>query len=104
MDLETDKTPKYGTVVDTTQIDDNGSEMELERTFKDGVVVPPTRRRYAIRVKVHNDQEELTEHLKFKDEAKQGQKYDIATRLERSRVGDQQGFYYFVKCWTELIR
>lgn len=104
MDLEHDKTPKFGTVVDTTQIDDHGSEVAVERTFKDGTVVPPIRRRYAIRVKVHNDQEELTEQLKFKDECKQGHKYDIATRLDRSKVGDSQGFYYFVKCWTELVR
>lgn len=93
----------YGSREFISTIDSEGSTVSRTEAIQDGKVMHPVKVRKRIRIKVKNAQQELEEYLRFSDEVKEaGAKWtDIAFGIERTRHGDQNGFYYIVKCYTE---
>lgn len=87
----------YGKHIMTTHLDDNGSTLTTTKGYRP--VGEYVTNRYEIRVKVRNEKEELEQYLAFQKE-KLGKKYP-EFKIETSHTGDQEGFYYVVKAWTE---
>ena len=94
------KLPKFGKTTDQTVLDNNGSTLSKEITYKDGQAMKPIRKRYEYRVKVYTKQDELAEFLKYQDDTEG--KMDPEFRREYSSLGKKEGFHYIVKCWSEL--
>lgn len=88
---------RYGKKIETTQLDDNGSFVVSESTIMDYQPVDQ-RQRFEIRVKVHSDQEELTEFLKFRTETKKMRNAEF--RIEHTNKANQEGCWYVIKCYT----
>lgn len=88
---------KYGRVEREETLDVNGSTKTVSAVVHDG---NPTdvKTRYEVRVRVHNEKEELTEYLKFRNETRAMTKAEF--RIEHTAIGNKGGFYYVVKCWT----
>ncbi len=59
------------------------------------------RRHYEMRVRVHSEKEELAEYLRFRDQTRAMTKVEF--RIEHTAIGNEQGFYYVIKCWTDVI-
>lgn len=93
---------RFGTEHETTTLDDNGSTLKVSRKVHDYIVTSTTKR-YEIRVKVRNEQQELEELLKFKkDLADKGlNKSNTQYWTEHTKTADEQGYYYVVKVWEE---
>lgn len=53
-----------------------------------------------VRVKVVNEQEVLTEFMKFRDETRDMRKAQF--RVEHTEAAEKAGHYYIVKTWAEL--
>lgn len=88
---------QYGKQVDVTKLDEEGSIVTEEKTIMDFKEVD-NKQRFEIRVKVHDDKEELSEYLQFRTDTK-----DMANaefRIEHTAIGNKQGFYYVIKCYT----
>ncbi len=92
---------RYGTERETTTIDQNGSTITKEVHFVDYQPTSPIRKYFAIREKVTSKKDELSEYLKFSDSL-DDTKLDPEFKIDRPR--NVTGYYYVVKCWTELIR
>lgn len=74
-----------------------------EQNFIAGAVSAPVRRYYEERVRVSDQKEEFEEYLKFSDELKnRPYMVDPAWRIEFGPKNRTDGYYYCVKCWTEL--
>lgn len=94
---------QYGTERTQNTLDAEGSTITAERNIVDFKVVSPVRHRYEMRIRVRNSKDEMTEYLKFSDSLDGGKtKLDPVFRIEYSRQGDLAGYYFVVKCWTEL--
>lgn len=94
---------QFGTEETTRVIDSNGSTETLVENIRDWETVKPSRRKFAIRKKVTSQAQEFEEYYAFSDElAKDKSKLEPAFRIERSKVGDDNGFYYVVRCYTQL--
>lgn len=65
-------------------------------TLRNGKIVD-RRNRYEVRVRVSSAQEELTEFLKFRDETKELKEAEF--RVERTKLGDELGYWDIIKCW-----
>ncbi len=85
-----------------TQLDDEGSTVTEERHIVNFKTNYPVRKRYERKVRVKDKKEEMTEYLKFSDSL-DGTKKDPSFRIESSKHGEENGYYYIVKCWTELV-
>lgn len=88
---------QYGKQIDETKLDEEGSKVIEERTIMDFKEVD-NKQRFEIRVKVHNDKEELAEFLQFRSDTK-----DMAHasfNIEHTAIGNKQGFYYVIKVYT----
>lgn len=92
---------RYGKERSTTTLDDNGSTQTEERNIVDYQTVNPIRKYYEYRVKVKDKKEEMTEYLKFTDSLDES-KLDPNFKIERSKHGNDNGYYFVVKCYTEL--
>lgn len=90
---------RYGKYFEESTLDEEGSIVTRETTM---VNSEPTdvKKRYEMRVRVHDEKEELTEFLKFRAETKDKPKCEF--RIEHTAIGNQQGFYYVIKCWNEI--
>jgi hypothetical protein len=88
---------RYGKKTETTQLDNNGSFVVSESTIMDYQPVDQ-RQKFEIRVKVHSDQEELTEFLKFRTETKKMRNAEF--RIEHTNKANQEGAWYVVKIYT----
>lgn len=88
---------QYGKRIETTQLDENGSFVTNETTVMDFRPVD-NRQRFEIRVRVANQQEELAEYLRFRDETKHMRNAEF--RIEHTGKANEQGYYYIVKCYT----
>jgi hypothetical protein len=93
---------KYGLERITTTLDENGSTLTTITNIREFKEVKPTRKYFEIREKVTDKKQEMTEFLKF-SESMDDKKLDPAFKLERTRDGDEKGYYYVIKCWTEVI-
>ena len=90
---------EYGKVEMITPMDDDGSTVVRSSTLHEGIE-KDVKVRYEIRVRVESETEVLTEFLKFRDETKDKAKAEF--RIEHTNAANLQGFFYIVKCWTEL--
>ncbi len=91
--------------VTTRSFDKDGNYTELEENYVAGVVNSPVSRTIEERVKVHTIEDEVREYRKFSEFIKSSE--DIvrpAFRIETSRTGKREGYYYVIKCYTKLER
>jgi len=93
---------RYGKQTETKTIDDNGSTIKEVKNIVDYKTISPVRMQYSIREKVKSKKDELTEYLKFSDSLDDS-KLDPAFNIERTTHGSQNGYYFVVKSWTELV-
>lgn len=95
---------QYGTTETSVVIDDNGSTETQIENIRDGAVVLPVKRRYQIKTRVHSRIEEKGVYDKFSlDIETDLSKLDPEFKIERSKIGDQNGYYYTVQCYTKLV-
>lgn len=92
---------KYGRVERTTKIDGIGSKMIQSATLHNGNETD-VKTRLEIRVRVESEKDVLTEFMKFRAETKNMTKAEF--RIEHTAIGNKEGFFYVVKCWTEVGR
>lgn len=102
----------FGTEVETTFLDDNGSTVELIRTFKESDVTSQFKR-ISLRIRVKDKQDETTQYLIFSDLIEQKKREgvlvyrdsDPTTRpsfvIEYPRK--DADFYTIVRTFTELM-
>jgi hypothetical protein len=89
---------------ETTKILDNDGSTEVTTIhLKDGDKVGRERVRFNLRTRVHSTKEELEHYLHFSDDihAKKNMK-DPEFRIEFTKNGDEHGYWFIVKCWTEV--
>jgi len=92
---------KYGRVERTSKIDGVGSKMIQSATMHNGNETD-VKTRFEMRVRVTNEKEVLEEFLRFRAETRDMTKAEF--RIEHTAIGNEQGFFYVVKCWTEVGR
>ena len=80
--------------------DTDGNKVTMAYPIVNGQAIE-VRKRYEIRVRVNSDKEELEEYIKFRTQTKDKLKAEF--RIEHTAIGNEQGFYYIVKCWTDVI-
>lgn len=99
--MQPNKTIQYGTEKTTKFIDDNGSTVELEVKYADGKTTGPIRRHYAIR---HRTDKTDLQTLELIAAALLNDpfKVDGELKLERTKTGDQEGYYTIIECYTVL--
>ena len=90
---------KYGKVERESTIDGVGSKMIQSATLHDGNETD-VKTRFEMRVRVSSEKDVLTEFLKFRAETEHMTKAEF--RIEHTAIGNSQGFFYVVKCWTEV--
>lgn len=93
--------PNYGKVTETNTLDSNGSTVSLETNYQGGHVRLPRYRHYEYRERVKDSKEESAQYFKFLAEKEGKLKTNFHT--ERTKIGDSEGWYYVVKCWTEAV-
>lgn len=93
----------FGTTEATKLLDDDGSKETTTENYRAGQVVRPIRKRYEIKTRVHNQKDEQQAYLEFSDElARDKSKLDPVFKIERSNIGDKNGYYYVVSCYSML--
>lgn len=92
---------KYGRVERTSKIDGVGSKMIQSATLHNGNETD-VKTRLEIRIRVESEKDVLTEFMKFRAETKAMTKAEF--RIEHTAIGNKEGFFYVVKCWTEVGR
>lgn len=92
---------KYGRVERTSKIDGVGSKMIQSATLHNGNETD-VKTRFEVRVRVESEKDVLTEFIKFRTETKNMTKAEF--RIEHTAIGNKEGFFYVVKCWTEVGR
>lgn len=95
------KTPKFGKVVETQQLDADGSTLSIETNYQNGSPRFPRWRHVEYRVRVTDAKQEMTEYLRFCDE-KTGKSSSVWC-TETNDLGNREGWYYCVKKFTEVI-
>jgi hypothetical protein len=90
----------FGSTDTATIIDDNGSTIETEESYSNGLPVSPMRKTYNIRVKVNNQKEEHEEYVKFSDQVCNDKTMlKPVFTIERPNGRD---YYYVVKSYMIL--
>lgn len=89
---------KYGKVERINTIDGVGSKMIQSATMHNGHETD-VKTRFEIKVRVTSEKEVLEEFLRFRSETESKSKAEF--RIEHTAIGNEQGFFYVVKCWTE---
>lgn len=92
---------KYGRVERESSIDGVGSKMIQSATLHNGNETD-VKTRFEMRVRVTNEKEVLEEFLRFRAETRDMTKAEF--RIEHTAIGNKDGFFYVVKCWTEIGR
>ena len=92
---------KYGKVERESSIDGVGSKMIQSATLHNGNETD-VKTRFEMRVRVTNEKEVLEEFLRFRAETRDMTKAEF--RIEHTAIGNKDGFFYVVKCWTEIGR
>ncbi len=95
---------EFGKII-TRGLDKDGNFNEIEENIVEKMVNFPISRTVEIRVKVRSHEEELAEYEKFSEEVRNNP--DIVRpsfKLETSRTGNREGYYFVIKCYTKLER
>lgn len=92
---------KYGKVERESTIDGVGSKMIQSATLHNGNETD-VKTRFEVRVRVESEKDVLTEFLRFRAETKDMTKAEF--RVEHTAIGNKDGFFYIIKCWTEVGR
>lgn len=92
---------KYGRVERESSIDGVGSKMIQSATMHNGNETD-VKTRFEMRVRVESEKEVLEEFLRFRAETRDMTKAEF--RIEHTAIGNKDGFFYVVKCWTEIGR
>ena len=92
---------KYGRVERESVIDGVGSKLIQSATMHNGNETD-VKTRLEVRVRVESEKDVLTEFLRFRAETKNMTKAEF--RIEHTAIGNKEGFFYIVKCWTEVGR
>lgn len=92
---------KYGRVERTSKIDGIGSKMIQSATLHNSHETD-VKTRFEMRVRVETEKDVLTEFIRFRAETKSMTKAEF--RIEHTAIGNKEGFFYVVKCWTEVGR
>lgn len=92
---------KYGKVERESSIDGVGSKMIQSATLHNGNETD-VKTRFEMRVRVTNEKDVLEEFLRFRIETRDMTKAEF--RIEHTAIGNKDGFFYVVKCWTEIGR
>lgn len=90
--------------ISTTKVE-GGVTTHVEANIVDGKAVAPKRVRYEERIRVRNAKEEQEEYLRFSDFIHNSPNADLLSpefRIEYSKLGQKEGYYYIVKCWSCL--
>ena len=90
--------------ISTTKVE-GGITSHVETNMVNGAVVSPKRVRYEERIRVHNAKAEQEEYLRFSDFVHNHPNADLLSpefRIEYSKLGQKDGYYYIVKCWSCL--
>lgn len=94
---------EYGTIKTIVILDDNGSTETETINIHKAETIRPVRKSYEIKHRVHNQQEEHQAYLEFSDELQRDKTMlDPCFKLEFTKIGRDNGFYYVVKCYTQL--
>lgn len=95
--------PKFGMVETKQVIDTDGSTVTTTEKLRKGIVNPPVRRYYEMRKRVASEKDEFEEYAEFSLDIRNDKSMiEPAFRIERSKVGDLEGYYYVVRCYTRL--
>ena len=96
---------QFGAVTETTTLDDDGSTLSVKKNYSAGNVIGAIRKRFEIRCKVRDAKQEMEEFLQFSDDIRANKdiKREAALRFEYTGHGNENGYYYVVKCWTEIV-
>ena len=89
---------KHGKQHDITILDGEGSQLKDTTSiydYKEGSKF----RRYEIRVRVHNDAEELQQYLEF--QKIKTDKIDPVFIIQKAKHGTE--YYHIIKCYTERV-
>lgn len=93
----------FGTIETTRLLDELGSVLITEINMHQGKPNKPLRHRLKYKKRVHNDKEEHEQFLRFSDEIlKDKKKKDPTIEVQRTDLGDKNGYYYIVTCYTIL--
>lgn len=93
----------FGTQKTTNLLDDDGSRVTVEENIVAGKVNRPVRKYYEIKTRVHSQKDEHAAYLSFSDEIQHDKSLlDPSWRIENSSLGKEKGFYYVIKCYTQL--
>src|ERR1700757_3267758 len=94
---------KFGKEETTKVIDAQGSTKTTSETYVDGTVVTPARRYYELKRRVSSQRDEHAILLEFSDDIMADRtKLDPIVKYQRSRQGDEHGYYYVILCYTQL--
>ncbi len=93
----------YGKETRVSIVDNNGSTVSKEVNYIKNQPNLPVRVTYDNRVKVSNQTQEFEEYKKFSDDIQRDpKKLDPRFSIERSSLGEKNGFYYVVASYTLL--
>lgn len=95
---------EFGKVETTEVIDDiTGSTVTSTISNRNFVPVLPVKRRYHIRVRVQNNAEAVVAYGDFlKQQDEDRSILEPSVEHEHNKIGDEHGYWYFVKCYTRL--
>lgn len=95
------KPVRYGTVERSKIIDDNGSTVTQIKKYEDYVAVGPERLRFAIRHRTDKTSLQTIAEI-ANDLLNDLTKLDAELKLEKTKSGEQQGYFNLVECYTVL--
>lgn len=97
---ELEMNPKYGQVGEKQLIDDSGSTMEVERSYHQGDVMYPVRRKYEVRHRLDNTDLQTMAKI-VEDLLNDPKKLDKSFKIEPGKK--DSGKYHLVECYTILV-
>lgn len=94
---------QFGTTKTTNVIDSEGSTVTTEQKYVKGKVNDIVRKYYEVKVRVHNQKEEHEAYVAFSEAVSNDKSMlDPAFRIEHTKLGNDNGYYYVVECYTKL--
>lgn len=93
----------FGTTKATQVIDNEGSTETVIENIHNGDIVKPIRKTFEIKIRVHNQSEEHKAYLEFSDDINRDRTMlDPYFKIEHTKLGNESGFYYCIRCYTTL--
>lgn len=94
---------QYGTATTTQILDENGSTEITTEKYVKGIINKPVRKAYEIKTRVKSQAEEHEAYINFSDSlSRDKSKLEPSFKIERSKIGDDNGYYYVVECYSVL--